>query len=175
MELVSLIAFFTFMLIVKVYVKETVSNSILLSSFFVPITYFGHGAIGFILFALFFSIAFLIRALPVKVRLDKLLLFVALFLAFYIVLFLSIKNGANAYLSVLKFFQLIFLALALFISYKAVAYSFSERTKIEKLIKTFIFINITFGILLHVLFNSYDFGLIRFSGIFFDSNYFGIY
>ena len=81
-------------------------------------------------------------------------------------------NGASFLINTAKLIQLctIFYFIVFTIHIK-----YCTLRDIVKINELYIFFNIAYGIIVHILFDGYNEGIIRFSGLFFDSNYFALY
>lgn len=168
-EVSSLIFFVLTLILLLLYVKNKVS----VFSFvcFAPVTFFGAlFNIGFLTFGLllpFFIDQF--RMLRLKKALNVSFIISILTLC---VIFLSYLNGASLVLNFVKYIQTIVVWTTLIIF----AYSKEVMTErvVKKLSNTYAILIFFSGIVIHFLFNGYDEGMIRFSAIYFDANYFGL-
>ncbi|QHS14345.1 hypothetical protein [Shewanella sp. Arc9-LZ] len=172
MVLISIASLIIFILLLYLYARVSLSLSLLLVSCFSICTFSGVvSSSGFIFYLFSIIIFFLFNRITFKK--DLFILFF-MFLFFLLpVLFLSLNNGASELNSFLKFFQSIVATFGLvFISRAHVSIT---QVQMERICISFVIVNVVFGLVFHLLFNVYDLGLIRFSGIFFDSNYYGLY
>jgi hypothetical protein len=101
------------------------------------------------------------------------LIFLIICLILVPTIFISILNGADINKNFLKLFQIIVICISLFFLSKY-GILLSAKMKVKYTI-VFLITNVFFGLAAHILYNPYDLGLIRFSGIFFDSNYFALH
>lgn len=172
MVLISIGSLIIFILLLYLYARISFSLSLVLVSCFSVCTFSGVVfSSGFIFY--FFSIIIFSLFNRIYLKKEFLILFFSFMLLLFPILFLSMNNGASELKSFLKFFQTLVAIFGLiFISKTCVSIT---QIQMEKICISFIWVNIVFGMIFHVLFNVYDLGLIRFSGIFFDSNYYGLY
>lgn len=172
MVLISVGSLILFILLLYLYARISFSLSLVLASCFSICTFSGVVSSSGFIFYLFSILIFAVFN-RILLKKDLLILFFIFLILLFPVLFLSMSNGASELKSFLKFFQSIVAIFGLiFISRSYISIS---QIQMERICISFILVNVVFGIIFHVLFNVYDLGLIRFSGIFFDSNYYGLY
>lgn len=138
---------------------------------FLPCLPFIHGLLSY---AMIFPILTVFIILNVKIYYEKNLVTFYLFTV-TILIFLtysSLLNGASLFINTAKLIQLCTIVYFISFSNYIIYCSLSDIVKINKL---YIFFNVIFGILIHIIFDGYNEGILRFSGLFFDSNYFALY
>ncbi|MCL1145221.1 hypothetical protein L2747_04220 [Shewanella marinintestina] len=172
MVLISIGSLIFFVLLLYLYARISLSLSLVIVSCFSICTFSGVvSSSGFIFYL--FSIIIFVLFNRISFKKDLLILFFMFLLFLLPILFLSLNNGASEVKSFLKFFQSVVAIFGLvFISRANISIS---QVQMERICISFIVVNVVFGLVFHLLFNVYDLGLIRFSGIFFDSNYYGLY
>ncbi|WP_137671345.1 hypothetical protein [Agarivorans sp. Toyoura001] len=168
-EVSSLIFFLLTLVLIILYVKNRVS----LFSFvcFAPITFFGAlFNIGFLTFGIllpFFIDKFKMLRLKKAISVSFSISMVTFF-----VIFLSYLNDASLILNFVKYIQTIVVWTTL------ILFAYSKEVMTERVVKklsiTYVTLIFFSGIVIHFLFNGYDEGMIRFSAIYFDANYFGL-
>lgn len=148
------------------------SNSFLITSMLSVTTYVGVvNSFGFIVF-LIAVVNFFIWEVK-KIEKKKVTLLLSYCFILLPIIFISLLNGAKLEQNILKYFQIVILFFFLLVILDEVK-GIGDKKKI-KFVKVFLFINLIFGLFSHIFFNAYDLGFIRFSGIFFDANYFGLH
>lgn len=168
----SIISLITLLVLLYVYARISFASSLLIVSTLSICTFSGVvSSSGFILY--FFSLVNYIAFSKVRLKYNHLIVYIIFLVVLLPILLLSTTNGATELKSFLKFFQS---AVAIFgLIFIAMNAEPLDSNVMKKLCTSFVIVNIAFGLIFHFIFDAYDLGLIRFSGIFFDSNYYGLY
>ncbi|EPM4617037.1 hypothetical protein ACTJ29_003574 [Vibrio vulnificus] len=175
MSLISSLACVFLFAMLRFYAKLNPSLSFVLASIFFISSHFGHSsAFSYVLLMLStFYLATFDRSVVIK-RYDTAGLSLTL-VALIIILNLSLINGGEIYLNILKFIQVAFIFLSLILLAHYNQNGTVSIRKFNKIVVSFFIVNIGFGFIANSLFGVYDLGLFRFSGITFDANYFGVF
>lgn len=172
MTVISILAMISMLVLFIFYGKVSFSTSLYIVSIFSITTYAGvQHSIGFIFN--FFALMLLIYCSRIYFKKKTITYIYVLSVANFVIIFLSLNNGAVFVLNFLKFAQVSVLFLSIIVLHPI------SRTvsimQMERCIVSIIVVNLFFGFFAHIFFNPYDEGMIRFSGIFFDANYFSLY
>ena len=144
----------------------------LLCSLFTPCIPFIHGTLSYSVISVILLLYIITIPNILYFKCTTLTIFSFLLLCLFISIHFSVINGASIYINFVKYIQVSIIIF--FLLFNKLFFVITKKD-VAKIIYLFIFFNIIFGIIIHFFYNGYNIGLIRFSGLFFDSNYFAIY
>ena len=131
-----------------------------------------HGLLSYSIISLILFIYLIVNYRTCLFNFRLLVVYSFLLFFFCLVIFLSLYNGASLIINFAKFIQV---ATIIFFILFCAKIPTIKPNDIVVLNILFIIFNISFGVFIHFVYDGYNLGMIRFSGLFFDANYFALY
>lgn len=170
-DIIQIIGFLFFSVTI-IFVCKQKWISLIICCLFIPCLPIVHGTMSYSFISLTLVLYIIFNPSILHFKKSIITFYAFLLICFSILTYLSVNNGASYFINFVKFIQVSILIFLLLFNKSFFNISLKNIKAINHI---FLFYNIAFGFIIHFIFDGYNIGLTRFSGIFFDSNYFALY